>query len=521
MESGPDYDVIVIGGALTGAATAFLLKRRDPTLRILVVEKTPSFKRRVGEATTEVSGWFLTRMLGLGGFLTRTQIPKNGLRFWFAHAQNHSLAECSELGGSYLSTVPAFLLDRSAVDAEILDRAVALGVDILRPARVVETTLAPGGMQTLRVEHLQAEKTLRARWIVDASGVKAELARANDWIEPNAAHPTLAAWSRWRTTRDWDALDHAEAAPDWNTGFQGLRGTATNHFAGDGWWAWWIQLRSGEVSIGAVIDQRSATWPSPAGTVGEKLRGFLSQHPAAREMLKDAEFLEGDVHFRRNLPYSSHQYAGDGFVLAGDASAFLDPLYSPGMDWIAYTVASAVHLILQWRSGENISPLVDSMNSHLTTSYTRQFEALYRDKYDYIGDHSLMRAAFRLDIASYYLFVVLPIYKSGESKLRIPPFATWHSTPFFHLMRLYNSRLAAIGRERRRRGTFGTTNTHRRDLVPGFNFRIPQLLKTFLHGLGIWLGLELREGWRTWLAPLPRRAPASDRQMPDPSPAAS
>jgi glycine/D-amino acid oxidase-like deaminating enzyme len=35
-----ERDVIVIGGAVSGAAAAFLLKRRDPSLRVLVVEKT-------------------------------------------------------------------------------------------------------------------------------------------------------------------------------------------------------------------------------------------------------------------------------------------------------------------------------------------------------------------------------------------------------------------------------------------------------------------------------------------------
>lgn len=499
METGSDYDVIVIGGALTGAATAFLLKRRDPSLRVLVVEKTPSFKRRVGEATTEVSGWFLTRMLGLGGFLARTQIPKNGLRFWFSGKAEDTLADCSELGGSYLSSVPAFLLDRSVLDTEILSRAESLGVEVMRPARVLESTLESGGLQTLRISHQAHEKTLRARWIVDASGVKAELSRTNGWLEPNTDHPTLAAWSRWRTVKEWDSLENSEASADWNCGFQGARGTATNHFAGEGWWAWWIQLRTGEVSIGAVIDQRATDWPKDGGTVGEKIRSFLSKHPAARQMLDGAEFLDGDVHFRRNLPYSSRRYAGDGFILAGDASAFLDPLYSPGMDWIAYTVAAAVHLVLEWRSGKEITPLVESINTHFNTSYKRQFETLYRDKYDYIGDYDLMRAAFRLDISTYYLFVVLPIFRKGECKLRTPPFATWHAIPFFYLMRLYNARLAAIGRDRRRRGVFGYANSGRRDLVPGFNFRIPQLFKTFFHGLAIWIGLEIREGWRTWM----------------------
>jgi flavin-dependent dehydrogenase len=47
------------------------------------------------------------------------------------------------------------------------------------------------------------------------------------------------------------------------------------------------------------------------------------------------------VHWRRNLPYFSTTYAGDGFVIVGDAGAFIDPLYSPGMDWIAFTTSRA------------------------------------------------------------------------------------------------------------------------------------------------------------------------------------
>ena len=46
-----ECDVAVIGGALSGAAAALLLRREDPALRIVVIEKNEAFKRRVGEAT--------------------------------------------------------------------------------------------------------------------------------------------------------------------------------------------------------------------------------------------------------------------------------------------------------------------------------------------------------------------------------------------------------------------------------------------------------------------------------------
>ena len=52
------YDVVVMGGAFSGAATALLLKRESPSARILIIEKTREFDRKVGEATTEVSSYF-------------------------------------------------------------------------------------------------------------------------------------------------------------------------------------------------------------------------------------------------------------------------------------------------------------------------------------------------------------------------------------------------------------------------------------------------------------------------------
>src|SRR5262249_45039540 len=59
---GPEFDVAILGGAFSGAATALLIKRRQPNARILIVEKATEFDRKVGESTTEVSSCFLTRI---------------------------------------------------------------------------------------------------------------------------------------------------------------------------------------------------------------------------------------------------------------------------------------------------------------------------------------------------------------------------------------------------------------------------------------------------------------------------
>src|SRR6266478_741751 len=139
------YDVAIVGGALAGAATAILVLRQQPELKVILLEKSSTFGRRVGEATVEVSGYFLGRVLGLTQHLNEAHLVKQGMRFWFFNSRAQSLPECSEIGGRYLSRVPAFQVDRAVLDEEVLRRAQALGAVVWRPASVGRIELVPGG----------------------------------------------------------------------------------------------------------------------------------------------------------------------------------------------------------------------------------------------------------------------------------------------------------------------------------------------------------------------------------------
>src|SRR5688500_10935258 len=407
------YDVVIIGGSLAGSAAAILLRRERPELRVLIVERAPRFGRRVGEATVEVSGFFLGRVLGLAHFLNETQLIKQGMRFWFANEETDSLGAASEIGPRYHVRLPAWQLDRSVVDEELLRRAVAAGVEVRRPAQATSVRLESGGVQTVVLRQDGAETEVQCRWVIDASGVAAVLARQEGWLRPNIAHPTASAWARWRGVKDWDGPALAAKFPEWAAACYGSRNTATNHVVGDGWWSWWIPLKGGDVSVGVVFDQRLVSFPQGEAKLGDRLREFLDQHPVAREMLADAEWIEGDTHWRKNLPYSSRPFAGDGFALVGDASAFLEPLYSPGMDWISFTTTATTALIAAQRRGEALAPLIDEHNAAFIRSYRRWFEAIYKDKYEYLGEYDLMRLAFRMDLGLYYLGIVSQPFKFG------------------------------------------------------------------------------------------------------------
>src|SRR5512141_102275 len=131
-----DYDVVITGGAVAGASTAILLRRRVPQARVLVVEKSDRFDWKVGESTVEVSAYFLTRVLKQYDHLSREQLPKQAFRYWFSNSDVGSLREASEVGPTQLARTPSFQLDRAKLDEHLLSVAAQEGSEVWRPARV-------------------------------------------------------------------------------------------------------------------------------------------------------------------------------------------------------------------------------------------------------------------------------------------------------------------------------------------------------------------------------------------------
>ena len=491
------WDAIVIGGALSGASTAFLLHQRNPRLRILILEKDTAFRRRVGEATVEISGYFLGRVLGLTDHLNQEQLVKQGLRYWFANEKTETLQDCSETGPGYNVRFPGYQVDRSVLDEHVLEKTAKAGVTVRRGVKVRDVELVDSGIQSVHWHNDDGQTGVeRARWVVDASGVGAVLARKNGWLQPNRDHPIAAIWGRWSGVKNWDCPELAARFPEYATRAKAIRFTATNQLMGYGWWAWFIPLKGGDVSVGFVFDQRFTDLPE-GGSLGDRLRQLIEQHPAGKEMLSEAKFHEGDVHFRRNLAYCSTTFAGNGFVIVGDAAAFMDPFYSPGMDWISYSSSAAAALIDSCLRGKPAKERIERHNHRFHLSYTRWFDAIYRDKYFYIGDQELMTLAFRLDLGGYYFGVVSQPFKYGSRILEIPSFASNYSSGPAKFIAFYNHRLVKIAQSRRARGTWGRCNTGVNYMFTSYELNKILPLRV-LKAIAAWVSLELREGWRTW-----------------------
>jgi len=490
-----EYDVIVVGGSFSGAATALLLRREAPALSVAIIERSEDFDRKVGEATTEVSGGFLTKRLGLTHHLAHHHITKQGLRFWFSAgdavldgnkpAGETPFERCSELGTFYQVRMPSYQVDRQVLDQHILDLAVDAGATLVRPAKVgaVETS---ADRQTLAVEADGETRTLTARWIVDASGRAALLARKNNLLAPLPEHPTNSVWARFRGVGDLDGASLRGRHPEFARACQASRSAATNHLVGYGWWCWIIPLKGGDTSVGIVYDQRLFTLP-PGESLAARLHSHLLGHPVGKELFSSATVVAGDVKAYSALPYFSREIAGPGWQIVGDAAGFQDPLYSAGLDFCSYTVSAAVRRIISEHRGEPCD--YADLNSRFLRSYHTWFQALYKDKYHYLAEADLMHAAFLMDIGWFYFGPVRELLICPKGGFERFPFDGPVDGLVGKFMAFANRRLTTIALKRRARGTSGTKNLDHRMIVKGFE-PTPKVLGQVWLGIKIWLRAE-------------------------------
>jgi flavin-dependent dehydrogenase len=481
-----------------------------PGAKVLVVEKSPAFDWKVGESTVEISSYFLVRELKLYDYLSREQLPKQAFRYWFHNENVSSMREASEVGSTQLARTPSFQLDRQKLDEHLIGLAASEGSEVWRPAKVVDVTLEGEEGNTLVVEKSDGTRaTVRCKWIVDATGRQALLARKRGGVKPIESHPTASIWVRYRGVKDLDGVEvvGTDSADPFCRGVIASRRLATNHYTGWGYWIWFIPLQGGETSVGLVWDTRLV---QPEGaTPLEKLTNFLDANPLTKELLEHAEPIEKDCRYNGNLPYFVDEFIGPGWTCVGDAGGFLDPFYSPGLDQMAFSVYSRVNYIVQALKGAPADERAKEYELH-NVRYARFFayfyEAIYRDKYYVMGDYDTMTTAFLMDTALYYLAAIQPVYGWSADRLAIPPYYQDGSEIAFYPMRFYNRRLVAIAKRKKRLGIYGNHNAGLRPVFVGFSLRSSAYVM-MAHGVLRWWKAELANAWSYLVPPKPIGGP--------------
>ena len=343
-------DIVVIGGGPGGSACATLLA--DQGYRVTLLERAKFPREHVGESLLPASIPVLEQIGVMPAIEAAGFVVKRGATLvWGKDPEPWSWYFADDPGQRPTS----FQVVRSEFDHILLKNAAEHGVDVREEHQVLDIELE--GERVTGVKYMADGEAgqMSCRFLVDASGQAALLSRKLNLHQWDEYFKNLAVYGYYENAAHLDPPNNGNIFIE-----------SYEHG-----WLWKIPLHTGVTSVGAVVDK-------DIGQQGLRElgpRGFLEAQvelaPHTRELLREATLVE-EPGVERDWSYTSKQFAGDGYVLVGDAACFVDPLFSSG-----------VHLALG-----SATLAANYVKSALEKPKTREqaaqlYESLYRKQYDY------------------------------------------------------------------------------------------------------------------------------------------
>lgn len=358
-----DADVVICGGGLAGLTLARQIRRELPAMRVVVIERTtrplPPACHKVGESSVELGSQYLER-LGLAEYLQREHIIKFGLRF-YPGGGHLPIDQRAELGPANEPIVRSYQIDRGRFEEDLRAMIEQDGVTLHEGAMVRIISLGAGGdPHEITFEHGGQRTTLRSRWVVDATGRNAFLKRRMR-LKRGTRHAGNAGWFRVEGRVEPGDLVDDPQSPFFAVPMASERWRSTSHLMGEGYWVWLIPLAGGRTSVGIVTHDHVHGFDRVR--THERAMDFLREYePALARRLDGVEALD----FRTLRGYShgvARSWSHDRWAIVGEAGAFVDPLYSPGTDFIAYANSFTAELMRVDRDGEDLVARTGELNA--------------------------------------------------------------------------------------------------------------------------------------------------------------
>jgi flavin-dependent dehydrogenase len=333
------YDVAIIGGGPAGSTAAGLLAASGRRVILFERETFPRF--HIGESLLPFNDG-LFRRLGILDKVGGTFVEKWGALLM---SSDGSVIRDIRFAESFVPGPPfAFHVLRSEFDQMLLGNARRLGAEVHEGFSVTEATHSHRDGCEIAARGPDGKVlAARARFLLDASGRDAFLAsrRGLRRMTPGLRKAGVFA--------HYEGIPRAEGRAGGDIILIVLK---------DGWF-WVIPLAGGRTSVGLVTE---GTTLKECGLAPEVLlEEAIRRCPAARAWLGGKARRISQVWTASDYSYQCGEVAGDGYLMLGDAAAFIDPVFSTGVLLAMSSgemAADALHerLPTATRAGGDLSP---------------------------------------------------------------------------------------------------------------------------------------------------------------------
>ena len=323
-----EVDVLIIGAGQAGAIAAATLQREG--FRLLVVEKQIFPRFVIGESLLPHSMDLLQEAGLLDSVERQGFMRKYGAVFLRGtETCNFDFANQASAGWKY-----TYQVTRADFDKTLADAVAARGVEIRYGHSVTGVNFEDSRARVTVEQAGGAAQTVSAKFVLDCSGYGRVLPRLLDLELPVKSPVRESVFTH--VTGDARPAGREEGKV-WVCMHPG------------GAWIWLIPFSNGRTSVGVVAEPDF--FRQYPGSPEEQLRAIFMSDPNAASRLAEAQLVFPPQRIS-GYACAVRRLWGPRFALAGNATEFLDPVFSSGVTLALESALRAAQVLTRHLRGE-------------------------------------------------------------------------------------------------------------------------------------------------------------------------
>ncbi len=324
-------DVLVIGAGPAGSVAAAIINKYG--LKVKMVEKLKFPRFVIGESLLPRS----MEAFDDAGFLPALKEKGFQQKFGAKFVQGNKICDFNfsdqfTKGWNWTWQAP-----REDFDLVLAEEIQNMGIPLEFETEVIGIQFNGTDSITTVVDKDGSKKQIEARFIIDASGYGRVIPQLFNLDRPSNLPPRKTLFTHILDTKreEYDEpnriiiIDHAP-----------------------GVWIWVIPFSNGFTSVGFVGDPDF--FEKTSGSPEEQLRLLISTENHIAKRFEQAEF-RFEPRTITGWSVSTDKFYGDGFVLTGNVTEFLDPIFSSGVTLAVSSSQLAAHTVGKQLKGQSIN----------------------------------------------------------------------------------------------------------------------------------------------------------------------